>query len=73
MKKTTVYLPDEVKASLERLAAVTGRSEADLIREAISSLPGLDAPARPRFPLFASGDPIAEKVDALLSEGFGLD
>jgi Ribbon-helix-helix protein, copG family len=73
MRKTTVYLPDDVKASLERMAAVTGRSEADLIREAVSSLTGIEQPVRPRFPLFESGDPIAERVDELLAEGFGLD
>jgi Arc/MetJ-type ribon-helix-helix transcriptional regulator len=73
MRKTTVYLPDDVKASLERMAAVTGRSEADLIREAVSSLTGTEQPIRPRFPLFESGDPIAERVDELLKEGFGLD
>lgn len=28
MKKTTVYLPDEFKAALERVAAAQGRSEA---------------------------------------------
>jgi Arc/MetJ-type ribon-helix-helix transcriptional regulator len=73
MRKTTVYLPEAVKASLERMAASTGRSEADLIREAISSLAGMDEPPRPRFPLFESGDPIASRVDELLAEGFGLD
>ena len=73
MRKTTVYLPDAVKASLERMAAVTGRSEADLIREAVASLTGADDPVRPRLPLFESGDPIAGRVDDLLGEGFGLD
>lgn len=35
MRKTSVYLPEALKSSLSRLAASTGRSEADLIREAI--------------------------------------
>lgn len=30
--KITVYLPDELKTTLERAAAGRGRSEADLIR-----------------------------------------
>ncbi len=30
-----MYLPDDLKAALEQLAAETGRSEADLIREGI--------------------------------------
>jgi hypothetical protein len=35
IKKTTVYLPDEVKAGLERVAGETGRSEADQKRCAL--------------------------------------
>ena len=35
MCKTTVYLPDDLKAELKRVAAETGRSQADLIREGI--------------------------------------
>jgi hypothetical protein len=35
MHKTTVYLNDEEVESLRQLAAATGRSQAELIREAI--------------------------------------
>jgi hypothetical protein len=35
MHKTTVYLNDEEVAALRQLAAATGRSQAELIREAI--------------------------------------
>ena len=35
MRKTTVYLPDQLKDRLSRLAVDSGRSEADLIREGI--------------------------------------
>ena len=73
MKRTTVYLPDELKAALEQIAATTGQSEAELIREAIASLTEATATVRPRLPLFASGDPIADRVDELLGQGFGLD
>ncbi|MFZ5475437.1 MAG: CopG family transcriptional regulator [Myxococcota bacterium] len=74
MHKTTVYLPDELKVALARAARERGRSEADLIREAIAALTrGPDAPA-PRLPLFrASGPPIAEDVDTALAEGFGRE
>ena len=71
MKKTTVYLPDELKAALER-AAARGRSEAELVREAVRELTQRLEPPRPRLPLFSSGDPtLAERVDAELREGFG--
>ena len=73
MRKTTVYLPDDLKASLERMAAATGRSEADLIRDAISTMTGGDGLVLPRLPLFDSGDPIANRSEELLAEGFGLD
>jgi Arc/MetJ-type ribon-helix-helix transcriptional regulator len=71
MKKTTVYLPDELKAALER-AAARGRSEAELVREAVRELTQRLEPPRPRLPLFSSGDPtLAERVDEELREAFG--
>jgi hypothetical protein len=71
MKKTTVYLSAELKAALERAAAAQGRSEADLIREAVRNLTQTLEPPRPKLPLFHSGDPtLAERVDEAL-EGFG--
>lgn len=71
MKKTTVYLPDELKAALER-AAAQGRSEAELVREAVRELTQRLEPPRPRLPLFSSGDPtLAERVDEELRERFG--
>jgi hypothetical protein len=73
MKKTTVYLPDGLKAALERSAITERRSEAELIREAIAEkLEGLERP-RPHVPLSSEGlgDPLAaERVDDLL-DGFG--
>lgn len=71
MKKTTVYLPDDLKSALGRLAAREGRSEAELIREAVGELVRDSGPPRPRLPLFSSGDPtLAERVDEELA-GFG--
>ena len=71
MTKTTVYLPRELKQALTRAARQRGRSEADLLREAVARLTGdADAPA-PRLPLFrAKGPSIAGDVDRALS-GFG--
>ncbi len=71
MEKTTVYLPDDLKAALRRAARSTGRSEADLIREGIGLVTGTHRIAEPRLPLFESGQSdLAERVDELLG-GFG--
>ncbi len=73
MVKTTLYLPEDLKASLRRVAAERRQPEAELIREAIRSLVGGAAPTRPRVPLVATalGDPTAaERVHELL-DGFG--
>ena len=37
MRRTTVYLPDELKAGLERTAAAEGRSEAEVVRLALTA------------------------------------
>lgn len=67
MEKTTVYLPKELKASLQRAARVTGTSEAALIRQAIAQMTSEVPTSRPRLPLFTSGQPdLSERVDALL-------
>lgn len=73
MTKTTVYLPDDLKASLKRMAEEEGRSEAEIIREAIQAAVSNRRGARPLVPLtrHGLGDPsVAERVDELL-EGFG--
>jgi plasmid stability protein len=57
MKKTTVYLPDDLKSALGCAAAKKGRSEAELIREAIRDLVRNSELPRPQAPLFSSGDP----------------
>ena len=66
--KTTVYLPDALKAALQAEAAASGRSEADIIREAIAAKV---ASARPTAG-FLDAEPIADRVDELLA-GFGED
>lgn len=73
MRKTTLYLPDELKAALERVAFALGQSEADLIREALREKIAAVTSVVPTVPLSASGlgDPtIAERADELLA-GFG--
>lgn len=71
MMKTTVYLPDELKTALERAAAETGCSEADLIREGVRLALARRASPAPTIGVFASGWPDAsERVDELLA-GFG--
>ncbi len=72
MRKTTVYLPDALKARLERLAGERRTSEAELIRTAIERLVSEEAP-RPRLPLFRSGEvaPIEDFDEAM--RGFGED
>jgi hypothetical protein len=71
MKKTTLYLPEELKARIERLAASTNRSEAEVMRTALSRYADEIRP-QPRFGLFQSlGEPITDWDDAL--RGFGED
>jgi len=71
MYKTTVYLPDDLKTELKHLAAETGRSEAELIREGIRLAIAQHLPPAPHAGIFDSGDPcLSERVDELL-HGFG--
>jgi Ribbon-helix-helix protein, copG family len=69
--KTTIYLPDDLKQAVARLAAASGRSEAEVIREAIGALVrGSDRP-RPKGGLFTSGEPsLSENAEEALA-GFG--
>jgi Arc/MetJ-type ribon-helix-helix transcriptional regulator len=73
-KKTTIYLPDELKKSIDRVAKEEGVSAATIIRDAVTTaLQNREAPA-PRIPLvdYGLGAPdIAERVDELLGDGFG--
>jgi metal-responsive CopG/Arc/MetJ family transcriptional regulator len=72
MRKTTVYLPDELKRRLERAARERDCSEADVIRNALEEFTIRERP-RPRLPLFDSGvvQPIDDFDEAL--KGFGED
>lgn len=50
MKRTTIYLPDELKAALERTAAAEGRSEAEVVRSALVAVTAGHAYPPPRLP-----------------------
>lgn len=69
MDKTTIYLPEELKLAIRRIARRRGVSEAEVIRSSIRDAVGDERP-RPRGGLFASGAPIAREADEHLS-GFG--
>lgn len=75
MVKTTVYLPAELKARVERAAAAQGTSEAEVIRSALEQFTAPIEHPRPRLPLFDTlGDPcLSERVDEALAAGFGRD
>lgn len=77
MVKTTLYVPDDLKRAVERLARAKHVSEAELIRTAVASYVSQETPRRPRFPLLPSRQgrgtsDDASRVDELLAEtGFG--
>lgn len=71
MERTTVYLTQAQKRGLERAARISGRSEAELIREGVDAVTSRHQVAEPTLPLFESGLPdLAEHMDKAL-EGFG--
>lgn len=69
MEKTTVYLPEELKAAVKHAAQQRGVSEAEVIRESIRVGVGSTKP-RPRGALYTGSEPSARRVDDLLP-GFG--
>ena len=69
MRKTTMYLPDDLKQALSREAEQSGLSEAEVIRRALRDAVAPTRP-RPRGGLFAGAEPIADHVDDFLG-GFG--
>lgn len=73
MKRTTIYLPDDLKARLVAAARAEGRTEADIIRGALRDTLDRREPSRLTIPLFESRGRqtnLAERVDEAL-EGFG--
>lgn len=65
-RKTTIYLPDDLKAAVEREARRRGCSEAQVVRDAVTA-----AVTRPRPTAgLLDTEPLAARVDELLV-GFG--
>jgi hypothetical protein len=74
MKRTTIYLPDDLKKKVEKLAKKEKRSEAEFMRNAIAVEVSRRLAPRPRVPIpgLSFGDStVAERVDEILAEGFG--
>lgn len=71
--KTTVYLDERDAAALRRMAAETGRSQADIIREAIGRTTGELGPRRMRSTAVGRGDgtPIARNADKIVRAELG--
>jgi len=70
--RTTIYLPDDLKANLERKAAETGRTEADIVRDGIRLALAQLTPPAPRSGLFDSEQSdLSQRVDELLRNNFG--
>jgi len=68
MRRSTIYLPDELKRALERAAEREGISEATFIRRTLEHAVQAARPPKPRLPLFSSGDrSLAERVDGALA------
>lgn len=74
MRRTTIYLPDEMKTAIEREAARRGVTEAEVIRGALTEHLEVSEPPVPQLPVFPEGFgmDIAGRVDELL-EGLGED
>jgi metal-responsive CopG/Arc/MetJ family transcriptional regulator len=70
MHRTTVYLPEDLKAAVKRAARQRGVSEAEVIRECIRTGVG-GAKPRPQGGLYTGSEPIARRVNDLL-DGLGV-
>jgi hypothetical protein len=68
MQKTTVYLEPELALTLRQLAAAQGRSQAELIREAIASYAHKSARPEPKgIGAYRSGrSDVSERAEELL-------
>ena len=68
--KTTVYLDEDLKADLARASVLTGRSQADLIRDGIEQVVREQLRVRPQMKASATGATVLDRVDELMG-GFG--
>lgn len=69
MVRTTVYLSQETALALRQLAAVEGRSQAELIRQALENYTkGSVRPAPKGIGKYRSGEPdVAQRAKEILS------
>ena len=70
MIKTSVYVDEPLKVDLARASVVTGRSQADLIRDGIEQVVAQHLRTRPVMTALATGETVLDKVDDLMN-GFG--
>lgn len=70
MVKTSVYLDDQQKHDLERIVEITGRSQAELIRDGINQVIQDHLAKRPRMKARFHDASVVGREDELL-EGFG--
>lgn len=70
MVKTSVYLDDHLKQDLDRVARITGRSQADLIRDGISQVIHDHLAKRPKMRARFHDPSIVGRTEELL-EGLG--
>jgi predicted transcriptional regulator len=69
MHKTTLYLEDDLRERIARVAKATGRSQAEVIRDALREY--LSRRKRPRSIGLGKGGPdLGDRVEELL-QGFG--
>ena len=74
MKRTTIYLPDEIKVAIEAEATRRGVTEAEVIRESVREHLDSTKERKLNLPLFPEGlgFDLAGRVDEFM-EGFGED
>jgi len=71
MRTVTVYLPNSLKARIERVAEEQQRSEAEVMLSALEAYTTTHR-LKPRAALVPTlGGPVAHRVDEILGEGFG--
>lgn len=70
MIKTSVYLDDEQKHDLEQVVALTGRSQADLIRDGVNQVIQDHLAKRPPMKAGFNSPAMVGRLDELM-EGFG--
>lgn len=70
MIKTTVYLDEQQKHDLERIVEITGRSQAELIRDGINQVIQDHLAKRPRMKARFHDAGLVGRTEELL-EGFG--